>query len=102
MLELDKLKKRNIPLIIIQIPSGSDLLNNKDYIFIPKKSSLLSSLEKINAMQVIKLRNYINTKIISSEKVCISLENCHPSVYGMNIYADAILKFLLEKSLLIN
>jgi hypothetical protein len=58
---------------------------------------LLPNFESIMGRQVIRLMPYLDLQPEDAMKMCRLEIDCHPSPFGMKVYADAVTKIVQER-----
>ncbi|MCF8118511.1 MAG: SGNH/GDSL hydrolase family protein [Desulfarculaceae bacterium] len=96
------LKQAKVPIALVHLPIYPEVKEGKEYVFglggsDKIEASLLKSLEDIMGIEVIQLTKYFNMPLKNAEKMNASPTNYHPSLWGMNLYAQAITKALIAR-----
>jgi hypothetical protein len=91
-----RIKSSGVPFVIVHLPLGVSIKNDQEFWFEGNASLLLQSLEAATGQQVVRLRPYLNLAPEEAMKICNMPTDCHPSRYGMELYAKAVTAVVLE------
>jgi peptidoglycan/LPS O-acetylase OafA/YrhL len=89
--DIATLKASGVPLLMVHLPLGSSLAEGQEFWF-PKAQwpSLLHSLEQLVGQSIVPLSPHIHVAPADAMKLCRAADNCHPSEFGMETYAQAV------------
>lgn len=87
---LEKLRATGKPILFIHLPYYPELKAGKNIIPDTEQFALIESLEKTLGSRVVYASGYITPPMDDPSRMNVTSENYHPSLFGMNVYADAV------------
>jgi hypothetical protein len=92
--DVGTLKQTGIPYMIINLPLGISLRDHQEFWLEGNAESLLKSLESVTGKRVQRLGPYLNIAPQDAMKLCLAADDCHPSEFGMQEYAGAVVQVI--------
>lgn len=83
-----------VPYIVVHLPLGSHVKVAKEFHLDPQSESLLHSLDEITGRPVFAMFPYLSVAPEDGMSMCKKPKDCHPSVFGMHSYADAVIQII--------
>jgi peptidoglycan/LPS O-acetylase OafA/YrhL len=89
--DIAAIKTSRIPFLMVHLPLGSSLADGQEF-WVPKPQwpALLESLEQLVGQKINQLRPHIHVAPADAMSLCRARDNCHPSKFGMEVYAQAV------------
>ena len=97
MRSAEAVKTSGVRFLMIHLPRGSDLSEHHEFLQLAGTQQLLQSLEAAMSQPVIRMTPYLDVAPEDAMKMCLSPSNCHPTRFGMDVYASAVDKIVLER-----
>ncbi len=91
---LAAVQAQGVPYILMHLPMGISIRDHQEFYLDPQGQALKNSLEEITNHKVVSMRPYLTIKDSEGMKLCRAPDNCHPSIFGMQSYADSMARIL--------
>lgn len=95
--DLAKVKATGSRLVLFHLAFYPEIKANREYILDTQQQSLLDSLEKATGKSVRRTTDFVEMPVSQPERMNVSADNYHPSLWGMQFYASAIANMLLRE-----
>jgi lysophospholipase L1-like esterase len=99
MRSLKSIEQSGVPYILMHLAFFPELKEGKEYILTTAEESLLQSLRTVTGKEVFETTKYLNLPLSDPERFVQSPDNYHPSLAGLNLYAEAIGELLAREKL---
>jgi hypothetical protein len=91
---LATVKASGVPFILVHLPMGISIRDHQEFYLDEQGQTLKQSLEEVTGHKVISMRPFLALHDDEGMKLCRAPDNCHPSRFGMQAYAQAIAKII--------
>ncbi|PWT86747.1 MAG: hypothetical protein C5B56_11935 [Proteobacteria bacterium] len=95
MASVKALDQSGIPYIIVHLPYAAEVAAGSEYIF-PSALDIVREVERLTRHPALGLLEHIGLPVSNPERMSFSAEDTHPSTWGMQLYADAVAKIVME------
>jgi hypothetical protein len=89
-----------IPTLLVHLPIYPEVVKNQEFLLDSREQGFLDSLKKTTGKEVYGLLDYVDKPVEKPERMNVTPENFHPSVWGMHFYADATVRLLEQRNLI--
>lgn len=97
--EMKDLNGLGIPWQLIHLAYYPEVKEGTEYLLTPAREKLLQSLEDISGKKSLQTLNYTDLPVEKPERMNASVNNFHPSLWGMEFYAQAVSRMLIERGI---
>jgi GDSL-like lipase/acylhydrolase family protein len=97
---LGRLRASGPRLVLYHLAFYPEIKANKEYLQSPQEAALLGSLESITEMKIFRTLDYVVRPVDRPERIYVSAEDYHPSLWGMKFYANAVAETLFREGIL--
>jgi len=94
--DLATIKESRADWMLFHLAMSSEVKANREYILKRQGTALLGSLERVTGKKVLRTTDYIKMPVEQPERMKAAPDNEHPSLWGMNLYAEAVAEALME------
>lgn len=100
MRSLKIIEQSGAPYILMHLAFYPEFKEGKEYILTNAEEKLLQSLGTVTGKEIFETTKRLNLPLSDPLQYVQSPDNYHPSLAGLNLYADAIAELLVRKRLL--
>lgn len=97
MKRIQTLKEAGIPVILFHMAFYPEIKEGQEYITNYNEERLLRSLSATTGWKIYETTAYVDMPVDAPERMNASPENYHPSLWGMEFYANAVSRMLIEE-----
>ncbi|HKQ26536.1 MAG TPA: SGNH/GDSL hydrolase family protein [Burkholderiales bacterium] len=94
--DLAKIKESGTDWTLFHLAISSEIKANREYRLKRQGIALLESLERVTEKKVLRTTDYVKMPVEQPERMKVTPDNEHPSLWGMNLYAAAIAEALMR------
>jgi hypothetical protein len=99
MRDVEKLQATRIPLILFHLAYYPEIKAGKDAILDPQGAALWESLERVTGKRVFRTSDYVRLPMPEPERMNVRGDDFHPSLWGMDFYANVVAEALVRNHL---
>lgn len=92
-------RSTGVPVYLAHLAIYPEMLEGKEYLLTPQGDSLLHSMEDIVGSRAFATTDYVAIPD-DPARMNLSADNYHPSLFGMEVYANAVANMILQNGLL--
>jgi hypothetical protein len=100
MRSLKSIEISGVPYILMHLAFYPEFTEGKEYILTNAEEKLLQSLRAVTGKEIFETTKYLNLPLNDPQRFVQSPDNYHPSLAGLNLYADAMAELVVRKRLL--
>ena len=93
------LAESHIPYVIVHLPYFPELKKGREYLLQAQQANLLQSLERLTGRRVMGLKDVMPLPVDGLERMNISKNNFHPSLFGMQLYGAGVAEAVIRERL---
>lgn len=97
---LSQLRALGSRLVLYHLAFYPEIRANKEYLQSPREEALLESLESITEVKILRTLDYVSRPVDRPERIYVSPDDFHPSLWGMEFYANAVAEALFRERIL--
>jgi hypothetical protein len=94
-----RVEETGIPYLLVHLPIYPEVLAGRETVASSQEQRLLSSLERMTGRTIFGVLDVTARPIDHPERMNVTPDNYHPSLWGMEFYAEAVDRMLLENGL---
>ena len=83
-------------LVLVHLAFYPEFKEGKEYVMTYQEGSLLRSLSEVTGRLVLETTKYVKLPVEQPERLIQSSDNYHPSLAGLDFYADAVAEMLMR------
>jgi hypothetical protein len=87
-------------LVLYHLAFYPEIKANKEYLQSPQEEALLGSLESITEVKIFRTLDHVARPVDRPERIYVSPNDYHPSLWGMEFYANAVAEALFRERIL--
>lgn len=95
---VERVKGMGIPLEIMHLSVFNEISKGEEYILTDIDRSLLESLSELTGKTIHETTGYVDMPVEGPERMNHSPDNHHPSLWGMEFYANAVAEMLIRNN----
>lgn len=95
-----RVRDMGIPFLLVHLPIYPEVLAGREVVATSKEQQLLSSLERMTNHKVLGVLDFYTRPVDQPERMNVTPDNYHPSLWGMEFYALAVDRMITEGRLL--
>jgi lysophospholipase L1-like esterase len=99
MAAVERLRATGIPLMLFHLAYYPEVGARREAILDSQQAALWKSLEQVTGQRVLRTTDYVRLPIAAPERLNVSADDFHPSLWGMQFYADGVADALVQKNL---
>ena len=96
---LERIKAAGVPWTLFHLAYYPEIKAEKEYILRRQQKALLDSLETMTGLTVLRTTDYIKMPVPQAERMNTAPDDFHPSLWGMELYANAVAEALARNGL---
>ena len=96
---LERIKAAGVPWTLFHLAYYPEIKAEKEYTLRGQQQALLESLETMTGRRVLRTTDYIKMPVPRAERMNAAPDNFHPSLWGMELYANAVAEALVRNEL---
>jgi hypothetical protein len=96
MADLAGVMESGVPCIFVHLAVGKSIGEGREFDLDDRSRKLMSSLRNITGKEIYKTIDFISLPRQDAPKMCAAPNDCHPSEFGMEIYARAVADMVLK------
>jgi hypothetical protein len=96
MADLVGVMKSGIPSVFVHLALGKSISEGREFDLDTRARELMESLHKVTGAEIYKTTDFVTLSREDALKMCSSPSDCHPSAFGMEVYASAVAKMVLK------
>jgi lysophospholipase L1-like esterase len=100
MKSIKELEASGVPYVLFHFAFYPEFKAGREYIMNHDESRLLKSLEQVTGKRIFETTPYIDLPVPDPERLIQSPDNFHPSLPGLELYADAMAEMLVREGYL--
>jgi hypothetical protein len=93
------IKSSGIPYLLVHFALGKSISEGREFDLDYRSRRLLDSLRDIAGVEIHKTGDFVSLSRGDALKMCRAPFDCHPSEFGMEVYADAVSKMVRKSGL---
>jgi len=97
--DLRLLAESHIPYVLVHLPYFPELKKGREYLLQAQQANLLQSLERLTGRRVMGLKDAMPLPGDGLERMNISENNFHPSLFGMQLYGAGVAEAVIREGL---
>ncbi len=98
--EIKDLNSIGVPWQLVHLAFYPEVKDGTEYLLTPAREKLLQSLESIANHKALQTLDYVTLPVEKPERMNVTEVNFHPSLWGMEFYAQAVSKMIIERGLI--
>ena len=98
--DLAKIKESRTDWMLFHLAMSLEIKANHEYRLKRQGTALLESLERVTGKKVLRTTDYIKMPVEQPERMKAAPDDEHPSLWGMNLYADAVSEAIIREGAL--
>lgn len=99
MEDLAKIKTSGVKWMLFHLAFYPEIKANREYITSRQETVLIESLEQATGKKVLRTTDFVKMPVEQPERLNVSTDNFHPSLWGMEFYANAVAEALAREEL---
>jgi hypothetical protein len=99
MRDIEQLQATGIPLVLFHLAYSREIKAGKEAIMGAQKTALWNSLEELTGEQILRTTDYVRLPLPAPERMNVSPDDSHPSLWGMEFYASVVADALVQRRL---
>jgi hypothetical protein len=99
MRAVERLRSTGIPWVMFHLAYYPEIKQRREAILGPQEAALWESLEQVMGQSVLRTTDYVELPVPAPERLNASAEDFHPSLWGMEFYANAVADALVKERL---
>jgi hypothetical protein len=96
MSDINGVMSSGVPFMFVHLALGKSISEGREFDLDNRGRKLMASLRDIAGAEIYKTTDFVSLSREDALKMCFSDYNCHPSEFGMEIYAQAVSKMVLK------
>jgi hypothetical protein len=96
MADLTALTQSGVPFLFVHLALGTSIGEGREFDLDNRSRNLMRSLEEAAGRNVLKTTDFISLPRKEARRMCATPEDCHPSEFGMEVYAQAVADMVLK------
>ena len=100
MEELRSLRSLDTKLMMFHLAFYPEIKAGREYLVSPPNEALLESLESGAGVKILRTTDYVGMPVERPERMNLSPDDYHPSLWGMEFYANAVAEALVREQIL--
>ncbi len=97
--DIEQLRATGIPLVLFHLAYYPEVKARKEAILGAQEAALWNSLEEVAGEQVLRSTDYVRLPVEAPERMNVSRGDLHPSLWGMEFYANVVADALVKRRL---
>jgi hypothetical protein len=97
--DMAAIKASGIPYMLVHFALGRSISEGREFDLDYRSRRLLGSLRDIAGVEIQRTSDFVSLSREDALKMCRAPFDCHPSEFGMEVYADAVSKMVLKSGL---
>jgi hypothetical protein len=99
MADMADIKTSGVPYLFVHLALGKSISEGREFDLDTRSRRLLGSLRDIAGFEIQRTSDFVSLSREDALKMCRAPFDCHPSEFGMEVYADAVSKMVLKRGL---
>ena len=96
MADLAGIMKAGVPFLFVHLALGKSISEGREFDLDSRGRQLLDNLQSITGTKVYKTTDFVHPSREDALRMCATAYDCHPSDFGMEVYAEAIANMVLK------